>query len=101
MQEVPSGDIKASTRVHCDVMRTTLTLDDDVAVALEQLRRTRGTRFKTLVNEVLRVGLKHVRSRPRRGGLFRTESVDLGRARLASVDNVAEVLALVEGDAFE
>jgi hypothetical protein len=75
-------------------------LDDDVAAALEQLRHARGTRIKTLVNEVLRIGLKHVRSRPRRGGPFRTESVNLGRSRLVSVDNVAEALALAEGDAF-
>jgi hypothetical protein len=81
-------------------MRTTLTLDDDVAAALEQLRRARGARFKALVNEVLREGLKHLRERPKRRPPLRTESVDLGRSRVASVDNVAEVLALAEGDAF-
>ena len=81
-------------------MRTTLTLEDDVAAALEQLRRARGTRFKALVNEVLREGIKQLRARPARGKPFQTESIDLGRPRLASIDNVAEALALVEGDAF-
>jgi hypothetical protein len=81
-------------------VRTTLTLEDDVAVALARLQRARGTRFKSLVNEVLREGLKHMRARPARGKRFQTESVDLGRPRLASVDNVAEALALTEGDAF-
>ena len=81
-------------------MRTTLTLEDDVALALEQLRRARGTRFKVLVNEVLREGLRQMRARPARGKRFQTQSVDLGRARLASIDNVAEAVALAEGDAF-
>ena len=81
-------------------MRTTLTLEDDVALALEQLRRARGTRFKVLINEVLREGLRQMRARPARGKRFQTRSVDLGRARLASIDNVAEAVALAEGDAF-
>lgn len=81
-------------------MRTTLTLDDDVAAALEQLRRTRGGRLKTVVNELLREGLRHVQARPTRRGRFRTRSIDLGRPRASSVDNVAEVLAVAENEAF-
>ncbi len=38
-------------------MRTTLTIDDDVAQALKDLSRKRGTSFKTVVNEMLRRGL--------------------------------------------
>jgi len=38
-------------------MRTTLTLDDDVAAALERRRADRGTRLRQEVNELLRVGL--------------------------------------------
>ncbi len=38
-------------------MRTTLTIDDDVAQALKDLSRKRGTSFKAVVNEVLRRGL--------------------------------------------
>ena len=38
-------------------MRTTLTIDDDVAQALKNLSRTRGASFKSVVNEVLRRGL--------------------------------------------
>jgi hypothetical protein len=34
-------------------MRTTLTLDDDVAVQLERLRRARDANLKDLVNEAL------------------------------------------------
>jgi len=39
------------------VMRTTLTLDDDVARALKSLAHQRGSSFKTVVNETLRKGL--------------------------------------------
>ena len=82
-------------------MRTTLTLDDDVAAALEQLRRTRGGRLKTIVNDLLREGLRHAQDRPTRRSQFRTHSVDLGRARMSSVDNVAEALAIAEDEAFK
>jgi hypothetical protein len=38
-------------------MRTTLTIDDDVAARLERLRRERGISFKELINATLRSGL--------------------------------------------
>ena len=38
-------------------MRTTLTLDDDVARRLKELTREQGGSFKSTVNEVLRRGL--------------------------------------------
>lgn len=47
-------------------MRTTLTLDDDVAVALERLRRTRDASLKDIVNDVLRRGLNDLDTRPKR-----------------------------------
>jgi hypothetical protein len=81
-------------------MRTTLTLDDDVAAALERLRRTRRTGFKALVNEVLREGLKQMHGRPTHREPFRTQPVDLGRLRIGSLDNIAEALAIAEGEPF-
>ena len=38
-------------------MRTTLTLDDDVAAAVKALARSSGETFKAVVNEVMRRGL--------------------------------------------
>jgi Ribbon-helix-helix protein, copG family len=38
-------------------MRTTLTLDDDVAARLRQLARQTGRPFKQVVNDALRAGL--------------------------------------------
>lgn len=38
-------------------MRTTVTLDEDVAAALHQLTRERGLSFKQAINSTLRTGL--------------------------------------------
>jgi len=81
-------------------MRTTLTLDDDVAAELDELRRSRSGNFKELVNQALREGLNQLRSQSRQGKPFRTESVDLGRLKIGSIDNIAEALAVAEGEAY-
>ena len=81
-------------------MRTTLTLDEDVAAVIERLRKTRDESMKSLVNEALREGLKHIATRRRKQVTYRTGSVDLGRCLLGSVDNVAEVLAVAESESF-
>lgn len=81
-------------------MRTTLTLDDDVAAELERLRRTQGKRFKAIINDALRRGLRDTKpQRPSKS--FRTRSVSLGRSKLSNIDNVAEALAFAEGEEFK
>jgi hypothetical protein len=82
-------------------MRTTLTLDDDVAAELERLRKTRDASLKEVVNDVLRLGLREIDTRARPHEPFRTRSVDLGAPRVANIDNIAEVLAVFEGEAFK
>ena len=82
-------------------MRTTLTLDDDVAAALERLRKRGRASLKALVNEALRRGLKQMRVRPKRREAFRTQAVALGRCRIGSIDNVAEALSIAEGESFK
>jgi hypothetical protein len=82
-------------------MRTTLTLDKDVAALIERLRKSRRQSLKEIVNEALREGLKHIAAPPRARPPVRTESVDLGRCLLSNVDNVAEVLAVVEDESFK
>lgn len=82
-------------------MRTTLTLDDDVAAALERLRKSTDSGLKQLINDALRRGLKDMSGRPKRIQTFRTKSVALGRVRLASIDNVGEALALAEAESFK
>jgi hypothetical protein len=82
-------------------MRTTLTLDDDVAVEIERLRRARDASLKDIVNDVLRRGLNDLNVRHKRREPFQTKTVDLGRSRLASIDNISESLAVAEGEAFK
>jgi predicted transcriptional regulator len=81
-------------------MRTTLTLDDDVAATLERLRKSREQSLKELVNEALRHGLKQMGAQPKRRKAFRTHAVDIGRCKIGSIDNVAEALAVAEGESF-
>ncbi len=45
-------------------MRTTLTLDDDLAMALHERVRLTGRSFKDVVNEVVRQGLGPTSPRP-------------------------------------
>jgi len=47
-------------------MRTTVTLEDDVAALLRQAMARRGTGFKEALNEALRIGLTGATSRPQR-----------------------------------
>ena len=82
-------------------MRTTLTLDDDVAAALERLRRARDASLKDIVNDALRRGLSDLTTRPKRREPFQTKGVALGRLRLASIDDISESLAVAEGEAFK
>jgi hypothetical protein len=82
-------------------MRTTLTLDDDVATELERIRRDRDLSLKEVVNETLRKGLERARERPRKREPFRTAVVDLGRCVVGNLDNVAELLAVAEGESYE
>jgi nucleoside-diphosphate-sugar epimerase len=76
-------------------MRTTLTLDDDVASVLERLRKSRGASLKQLINEALRRRLKDMTGRAKRREPVRTRSVALGRLRISGIDNIAEALTAV------
>jgi predicted DNA-binding ribbon-helix-helix protein len=79
-------------------MRTTITLEEDVAVSLKRLAKQRGMKFKALVNQVLREGIKRMTAPGKKRSVFRTHSVNLGQCRTANVDNVAQVLAVAEDE---
>ena len=78
-------------------MRTTLSLDDDVAARIEQLRRALDKPLRELVNEALRRGLVGI-DEPPSPTQYRTRPVDLGACRLPNVDDVASALAAAEGE---
>ncbi|HYH45329.1 MAG TPA: DUF2191 domain-containing protein [Thermoanaerobaculia bacterium] len=76
-------------------MRTTLTLDDDVAAKLKAESRQAGRSFRDVVNETLRRGLAQRRAAPRP---FKVTARDLGNLRPGlSLDNVAELIEQLEG----
>ncbi len=81
-------------------MRTTLTLDPDVAALAERMQRARGQSFKAVVNEALRCGLRAMAAPSGQPAAYRTPAVDLGRCRIGSLDDVAEALAVAEGEDF-
>jgi hypothetical protein len=81
-------------------MRTTLTIDDDLAVQIEEVRRQRGRRFKEIVKETLRRGLSAMESSKKSRRPFKTKVFDAA-ARLPNLDNLAEVLAVIEGEEFK
>jgi hypothetical protein len=80
-------------------MRTTLTLDDDVAALLRRLAEQRRQPFKRIVNDAMRAGLAVLASAPRPARRpYRMRPVSLGAPRLPNIDDIARVLAVAEGD---
>jgi hypothetical protein len=79
-------------------MRTTLTLDDDVAAAIDALARKRRVPLKRVVNEVLRAGLASVDKPEADRPQHRTIGFDLGPSLVGSLDNVEEAIARAEGE---
>ena len=77
-------------------MRTTLTLDDDVAAKLKLLVRRSGRAFRDVVNETLRRGLANSQAQAREP--FVVNARELGRRRPGlNFDNIADLLDQVEG----
>ncbi len=79
-------------------MRTTLTLDADVAAQLKRLAQRRRASFKTTVNEALRRGLEILDKPAPPREPYRLVPWNLGGSLVGSLDNVEEVLARVEGE---
>lgn len=73
-------------------MRTTLTLAEDVAAAVERLRRERSLGMSEAVNELVRAGLAS-QEQPRTP--FRQKSHDVGVG--IDVDNIADALETLDG----
>ncbi|MFN2382998.1 MAG: CopG family transcriptional regulator [Gemmatimonadota bacterium] len=82
-------------------MRTTLTLDPDVAAELRRLHRSDVQTFKGLVNDLLRLGLRQLASagekKPKRKSY--THPMDLGEC-LIDINDISEALALLEGEDY-
>lgn len=81
-------------------MRTTLSIEDDVAVMLERMRKEENKSLKQVVNEVLRRGLARSPNNETNQKPISTPVLDVGGLRYPDVDNVAEVLAVAEREDF-
>ncbi len=82
-----------ASRCYLGRMRTTVTLDDDVAAAIEHLRRERHVGVSAVVNDLVRRGL----SRSCSSAQF-VQRTSAGHARL-DITDVAEVLDVLDGSA--
>lgn len=78
-------------------MRSTITLDDDVAGRIREEMVRSGGSFRQVVNDLLRRGLDPP---PVPRGAYRTPSVSLGRYYPGQLDDVAEALAVAEGEDY-
>lgn len=72
-------------------MRTTIRLDSDVLAAAEQLRRERGIGLGEAINELVRAGMHHRSTAPRRP--FRQRTRELGaRVDLSRNSEIMDLL---------
>lgn len=79
------------------VMRTTLTIDDDVAFGLKRLQDSDPKKpFKEIVNDLLRKGLKAPKT-SKDQKKFKVKAFDLGLREGLSYDNIEELLDIAEG----
>jgi hypothetical protein len=89
----------APCRHHDACMRTTLTLDPDVAAKAKEGAAKLGKPFKEVINAALRLGLEQV-LRPPISKPYRTHARPLGQRRGLNYDNISELLARAEGEDY-
>jgi hypothetical protein len=77
-------------------VRTTLTLEDDVADRLRLEMQNSGKSFKQLVNEYIRLAL-NAKLQPGKDEPFQVRSFEMGSMAGINYDNIGEVLEQLEG----
>lgn len=82
-------------------MRTTLTLDADVAAGIRAIQEETGATHKAIVNEALRRGLAEMKNPEQPRQRYRTEPHDAGKPAIESVHNVHDLIAFTEGEDFD
>lgn len=75
--------------------RTTLTLDDDVAAALQREARRRGSSFRAVVNDAIRAGLEAQASKV--AVPFKVKAHNLGLREGIEIDSISELIDRLEG----
>ena len=78
-------------------MRTTLTLDPDVAAKAKKSAVKLRKPFKQIINTALRIGLDEI-LKPVAARRYRTKGRPLGLREGWNYDNISELLARAEGE---
>lgn len=76
-------------------MRTTLSIDDDVAALLDQEVRRSGASYKTTVNRLLRLGMMAAQQQPLDS--FVVTPLKIALPPGTNPDNIEDVLDQLEG----
>lgn len=78
-------------------MRTTLTLDRDVADKAKAIVRQSGRPFKQIINEALRCGLEQLQA-PAKRKRYRAPVYSMAVRDGLNLDNIQELLSQIEGE---
>jgi hypothetical protein len=79
-------------------MRTTLTIDDDLAGLLKQRAREQGIPFKEAVNRTIRAGLGEAKAR--RGAVPKTIPHSFGCRPGVDLDKLGQLVDELEAESF-
>lgn len=86
--------------MYTHLMRTTITLEEDVATRLAALQRQSGQSFKDVINHTLRLGLeKHASKKPSPRKRFKVAARRLGVRSGMDYANIGALLEQIEGPA--
>ncbi len=81
---------------NCLAMRTTITIEDDIAIRLTELQKSKGISFKNAVNTLLRKGLS-AEEKPQKVKPFKIEPHDFGKPLIkVNFDKTSEVLEILD-----
>lgn len=81
-------------------MRTTLTIDDDIAVQIEERRRLTGHSLKRVINGLLRAGMR-ADAGPVRAKAYRTPTYALGLRPGVDPAKLNQLVDELEAEAFQ
>ena len=82
-------------------MRTTIDLDADLSIEIDRIAQSQGRTKKEVIHDLLRRGLASPEESRTSDARFATRARDLGECRLPGIDDISEVLAVSEGEAFK
>lgn len=81
-------------------MRTTLTIDPDIAAQLARLRKDRKISLQALVNDALRQGLRQLAAPNESPKRTFTRPVNLGQPLIGNIDCIGEILGELDAEKY-